>query len=67
MGVEGVDVLGSLEPVDDEIGERRREDLVGDLQQIALLYDLNKFARGEGPGERDHDDQRGIDRLADHC
>ena len=35
VGVVGVGVFGALEEVDDEVGERGGDDLVGDLEAIA--------------------------------
>jgi len=64
VGVEGVDVLGALEPVDDEVGEWRSEDFVGDFKQVAFDNDEHEFVGGERPREHDRDDQRRVDELA---
>ena len=51
MGVVGVGVFGSFEEVDDEIGEGRGEDLVGDLQGVAGEDDLGERGGGIVSGE----------------
>ena len=71
MGVEGVHMLGPLEPADDEVGHRRRQHFVGDLQQIACQDNRHQFVGRECPGEGDDDDQRRVHSLTDdgrpHC
>src|ERR1700742_4878195 len=65
VGVVGVGVLGALEEVDDEIGERCGEDLVGDLEAVAGEDDLRERCGGIVAGEGEDDDDDGIDSLAD--
>ena len=65
MGVEGVDVLGTFEPVDDQVSERGGEDFVGDFEEVAFDNEDEELVRREGACEEDRDDQCRVDELAD--
>src|SRR5271168_596579 len=51
MAVEGVCVLGSLEPVDDEVGDGRGDDLVADLEGVAGSDDVDEGMNGVDSAE----------------
>ena len=65
VGVIGVGVFGALEEVDDEIGERRGEDLVGDLEAVAGDDEPHECGCGIVAGEGKDDDDGRVDGLAD--
>src|SRR6185437_12983102 len=64
VGVVGIGVLGALEEVYDEIGERRGENLVGDLEAVAGEDELRKCAGGVIAGKGEDDDDGGVYGLA---
>jgi hypothetical protein len=64
MTVEGVGLFGTLEPVDDEVGEGGGEDLVAYLEGVAGDDDVEQGADGIDSAEGENDDEDGIDGLA---
>ena len=65
VAVEGVSMLGAFQPVDDQVSNRRGDDLVSDLETVAGEDDIDEGMCGDGSGEGKCDDEGRIDGLAD--
>ena len=65
VAVEGVGSARAFEPVDDQVGQGRGQDLVADLESISGGDGIEQSARWDGSGEGEGDDEGGVNGLAD--
>jgi hypothetical protein len=65
MTIEGIGVLGPLEPMDDQVGQRRGDHLVADLEGIAGGHDVQESADWVDAAEGERDDENRVHGLAD--
>ena len=65
MPIEGVGMLGPLEPVDHQIGDGSGDDLVTNLEGVAGCDDVKKSANRIDSTEGKEDDENRVYGLAD--